>query len=268
MDFSFIQTSDHHILDSETSLFRGFSTGYALQRVLHHIAENQAGKFDFLVMTGDLVNKPTPDAYRTFGRILGLQDPSANSVRFPEPQPASLAGFDPFPVYFLPGNHDDRQLFYRQLYPQSAEGGLANAAFVHKGIQFIFLDMGPDVKAEAFPETIDFLERSLQKKLPSVIMVHHHLVSIGSAWLDAFIADDIDRFWNAVAGQAVLGIFCGHTHITYEIAVGGIPVFGVRSTAFPFVLQNEPLTALLPPHYRLVTIRDGVLTSQIFEVEL
>ena len=67
MDFSFIQTSDHHILDSETSLFRGFSTGYALQTVLQHIARNQAGKFDFLVMTGDLVNKPTPDAYRPLG---------------------------------------------------------------------------------------------------------------------------------------------------------------------------------------------------------
>ena len=128
--------------------------------------------------------------------------------------------------------------------------------------------MGADVKGQAFVETIDFLDRSLQANLPSVVMVHHHLASIGSRWLDAFIADDIDRFWDTVAGRGVLGIFCGHTHITYEIEVAGIPVFGVRSTAIPFALQNEPLRALLPPHYRLATIRDGVLSTQIFEVEL
>ena len=268
MDFSFIQISDHHILDSETDLLYGFSTGYAFQTVLQHIARNQAGKFDFLVMTGDIVNKPTQDSYRPFARLLGLHDQSNNPARFPEPLLASIAGLSNFPVYCLPGNHDDRDNFYRYLYPQTASSSLANAAFVHKGVQFIFLDMGSDVKAQALAETVDFLDRSLQKKMPSVVMVHHHLASIGSSWLDAFIADDIDRFWQTVTGRGVLGIFCGHTHITYEIEVGGIPVFGVRSTAIPFANQDEPLKALLPPHYRLVTIRDGILESKIFEVEL
>jgi Icc protein len=139
---------------------------------------------------------------------------------------------------------------------------------VHKGVQFIFLDMGPEVKAKAHPETIAFLQLFLQKKMPAIVMLHHAVVPIGSAWLDAFIADDVDRFWQAVKGREVIGVFCGHTHVTYEKEVGGIPVFGVRSTALPFVLQDEPLTALLPPHYRLVTVKDGVLSTRIFEVEL
>jgi len=268
MDFSFIQISDHHILDTETALLRGFSPGYAFRTVLNHIAEHLAGQFDFLVTTGDIVNTPTPDAYRTFGRMLGLHNHSSNPARFPGPLLASIVGLRDFPVYCLPGNHDDRADFYRYLYPQTANPGLANAAFVHQGVQFIFLDMGPDVKAKAHPETIDFLERSLQKDMPAIVMLHHHLAPIGSAWLDAFIADDVACFWQTVTGRGVLGIFCGHTHVSYEIEVRGIPVFGVRSTAIPFVLQAEPLIALLPPHYRLVTIHDGVLTSQIFEVEL
>ena len=221
-----------------------------------------------MVMTGDIVNKPFPDAYRTFGRILGLHNHSVNPAQFPEPLLASPPGFDSLPVYCFPGNHDDRENFYQHLYPQTTKGSLANGAFVHKGVQFIFLDMGPEVKAQALPETIDFLKSALQKKIPAIIMVHHHLVPIGSSWLDSFIADDIDLFWQAVSGQEVLGIFCGHTHITYQIEVGAIPVFGVRSTAFPFVLQDKPLTALLPAQYRLVTIRNGILTSRVFEVAL
>ncbi len=268
MDFSFIQISDHHILETETSLLRGFSTGYALRAVLNQIAKNHAGQFDFLVMTGDLVNEPTPEAYRTFGQLLGLRNGSNLSAHFPEPLAASVDGLADFPVYCLPGNHDDRELFYRQFFPQTTPGGLANAAFEHKGVHFIFLDMGPDVKAKAHPETIEFLERHLRQGLPSVLMLHHHLAPIGSAWLDEFIADDVENFWQTVTDQRVMGIFCGHTHVTYEISVRGIPICGVRSTAIPFVLQDEPLIALLPPHYRLVTIRAGVLTSQIYEVPL
>jgi Icc protein len=268
MDFSFIQISDHHLSVTETTLLRGFSPGYAFRTVINHILENHGGAFDFLVTTGDIVESPAPDAYRTFARLLGLHNGTASPARFPEPLLASIAGHPQFPVYCLPGNHDDRENFYRQLYPQTASASLANAAFVHKGVQFVFLDMGPGVKATAHPETIDFLDRSLQADMPSIVMLHHHLVPVGSSWLDAFLAEDLDRFWQTVDGRRVMGIFCGHTHLSYETAVGGIPVFGVRSTAFPFVQQDEPLIALLPPHYRLVTVRDGILTSQIFEVTL
>jgi Icc protein len=268
MDFSFIHISDHHILESETSLLHGFSPGYALQTVLRHIAENQAGQFDFLVTTGDIVNSPTPESYRTFKRITGLQNSPVKPAHFPEPLLASIAGLGEFPLYCLPGNHDDRENFYRQLYPYTANASLANAAFVYKGVQFIFLDMGPDVKAKAHPETIDFLDRSLQVKMPAIVMLHHAVVSIGSFWLDEFLADDIDQFWQVIRDRNVIGVFCGHTHITYEKVVAGIPVFGVRSTAIPFVLQDEPLTALVPPHYLLIRIQDGTITTQIFEVEL
>jgi 3',5'-cyclic-AMP phosphodiesterase len=266
MDFSFIQISDHHILESETALLHGFSPGYALRTVLNHIAAHQAGQFDFLVTTGDIVNAPTPHAYRTFGRLFGFH--SHSNARFPGPLLASLDGLRDVPVYCLPGNHDDHENFYRYLYPRSLNLDLANAAFVHKGVQFIFLDMGPDVKAKAHPETINFLERSLLNGLPSIIMLHHHIAPIGSRWLDKFLADDRDQFWQTVAGRGVLGIFCGHTHVSYEIEFEGIRVFGVRSTAIPFVLQDEALIALLPPHYRRVTIQDGVITSRVFEVEL
>ena len=82
------------------------------------------------------------------------------------------------------------------------------------------------------------------------------------------MADDLTAFWELLAGRPVLGIFCGHVHTTYECVVDGIPVFGLRSTMYSFVPQDEPLACLLPPHYRLVTVQNGLLTTQIFEVAL
>jgi Icc protein len=147
-----------------------------------------------------------------------------------------------------------------------------NVAFQHKGVQFICLDWGAQPKAVASPELFDFLSQALESELPSVILTHHHLVPIGSRWLDEFIADDIDQFWEIVTAPGVshkvLGMICGHVHMTYEEQVAGIPVLGLRSTAFPFAHTDEPLRTLQPPHYRLVTIQDGILTSRIYEVPL
>jgi Icc protein len=80
----------------------------------------------------------------------------------------------------------------------------------------ICLEWGPDVNANAHPEMLNYLAQSLETDLPSIILMHHQIVPIGSRWLDDFIADDVSRFWEVVAGNNVLGIFCGHFHATYD----------------------------------------------------
>jgi hypothetical protein len=66
----------------------------------------------------------------------------------------------------------------------------------------------------------------------------------------------------------VLGVFAGHVHITTEAVRYGIPVYTLRSTAFQFARRDLPELVLEAPHYRWVTIRDGILSSRIFEVSL
>ena len=272
MNFSFVQITDHHILESETALFRGFSTAHTLRAVLAHIAANLAGKIDFIVSTGDLVNSPTPDSYQTLTRLLNVQaNPPKNrglSASAPGPLKILLDGAHEVPLYCLPGNHDDRVNFYNCLFPAEAPRPLMNAVFEHQGIQFVCLDWGPDTKATLHRETLDFLERALRSSQPSIVMMHHHLYPTGSRWLDEFIADGSEQFWKTIAGRNVLGVICGHAHMTYDKMVVGIPVFGLRSTCFQFALQDEPLTCLQPPHYRLVTLQNGILTTRIFEVPL
>ncbi len=265
MHFSFIQISDHHLTPTEADLLNGFSTRYAFRAVLKHIAQHAARRADFIISTGDLVENPDAASYGAFRQLLGVQNAGAPA---PGPLSITLDGGQPFALYLLPGNHDDRRNFFTCLFPDHPPAPLANAVFVHKGVQFVCLDWGRRAKAVASPAMLDFLAAALATDLPSVLLMHHQVTPIGSRWLDDFIADDVQRFWEVIAGRKVLAVCCGHVHTSSEQIVNGVPVLSLRSTAFPFVLQDEPLGCLLPPHYRLVTLQDGVLSSEIFEVPL
>jgi Icc protein len=268
MDFSFIQITDHHLMESEGQIREGFVPGHALRMVMKHIAENVADKADFIMSTGDLVEPPTEAAYECAIQLLGLR----SSASLPGPQHANVEGLHDYPMYFLPGNHDDRELLTRCLFPDSKPIDLYNFTFEHKGIQFVFMDWGPESKAVFLRETRNFLYQALQSELPSVIVCHQHVKPIGSRWLDSFIADEIDEFWELITQpgmqEKILGILCGHAHVTYQEEYKGIQILGLRSTAYPFAITEAPLLLLAPPHYRFVSIQNNVLTSRIYKVPI
>ncbi len=267
-DFSFIQITDHHLLESEGQIREGFVPGHALRMVMRHIAENVADKADFIISTGDLVEPPTEAAYACATRLLGL----GSAASAPGPQRVNAEGLHDYPMYFIPGNHDDRDMLTRCLFPKSEPVELYNFAFTHKGVQFVFMDWGPESKAVFLRETSIFLSLALEAELPSVLVCHQHVKPIGSRWLDSFIADEIDDFWEMVTApgikEKVLGILCGHAHITYEDQYEGIQILGLRSTAYPFAKTDDPTLILAPPHYRFVSIQNNVLTSRIYKVSI
>jgi Icc protein len=265
MSFSFVQITDHHLAEMEEGLIRGLSPAYALRAVARHMAGTVADTADFIVSTGDLVDTPSEAAYHTASRLLGL---AGSPAAAPGPLLATVEGLREMPFYCLPGNHDDREHFFRTLFGEAQARPLLNASFVHDGVQFVCLDIGPEVKATLHKVTLDFLAQSLQAEMPSILLIHHQVVPVGARWLDKFLADDMEPFWQTLAGHNVLGILCGHLHTTYEQLVNNIPVLGLRSTVFQFALQDEPLICLLPLQYRLVTVHKGVLTSRVFEVPL
>jgi Icc protein len=261
---SFVHITDHHLRHSEALLTRGYSTAHAFRTVLRDIAEQVGDRADFLVMGGDLVAEGTDAEYETLRAMLDLKVVAPA----PGPQLMTAEGLRDFPVYFLPGNHDDRSSFFRHLFRDTPPMPLLNVAFERDGVQFICVDWGIDAKAVAYPEMLDFLARSLQTALPSVILTHHHVAPTGYRWLDDMLADNLGRFWDLLAGRNVLAIFSGHVHATYEVQRRGIPVYGLRATTFQFALQDKELFCLLPPHYRYVSIDNGLLTTRIFEVRL
>jgi 3',5'-cyclic AMP phosphodiesterase CpdA len=278
MAFSFVQVTDHHLTASESVLTRGFSTNYSFRAVMRHIAEHTGGGTEsfgpapsFIVSTGDLGDVDPAAGYRAARRLLGVR---REAIRAPGPVTVSLNGTDQTPMYFLPGNHDDETAMARTLFagspPHAASGSpdRQNTWFEHEGVRFVFVDWGRRAKASSTPEMFDFLSAALDTGRPAVVLTHHHVAPCGTAWLDEFIADDVERFWDALRGKRVLGVLSGHIHMTTETVVEGIPVLTVRSTCFQFAQQARPLLTLEPPHYRIVMIDGNVLTSKVVEVAL
>src|SRR5512133_3888182 len=129
-NFAFIQITDHHLLESEDALREGFCPGHALRMVMRHIAEHVADSADFIISTGDLVEPETDATYQCAVKLLGLNSPAA----LPGPQKVNVEGLSDYPMYFLPGNHDSRELMTHYFFPDSQAPTLYNFTFVHKDV--------------------------------------------------------------------------------------------------------------------------------------
>jgi len=255
-------------MDSADQSRQGFIPAPALRMVMRHISENVASQADFIVSTGDLVEPATDAAYQVALDLWGL----APSTALPGPLGLNTEGLQNFPLYFLPGNHDDRLMLARYFFPSLEPPALHNSIILHKGVQLVFMDWGPSIKAFLFPETREFLAQALEADFPSLIICHHHVKPVGSRWLDDFLADNLKEFWDIVTApdvkSKVLGIVCGHAHITYEAEQFGLPILGLRSTSFPFARVDDPVLVRSDPQYRLITIHDSALSSRVFTVPL
>ena len=263
MPFSFAHITDHHLLHREDELLLGFSPGHSFCKVLRYIGDNLASEIDLVVSSGDLVETPNIESYEMAKGMMGLRP----GPQVPGPGFVHSDGIDGLPIYFLPGNHDDRENFYGALYPEQATRRLMNASFEHKGVQFLCLDLSPETKGDMSDETFGFLSAHLTGE-PTIILTHHPLVKVGAKWLDKYLADNLDRFWELLAKKKVLAVLSGHVHISYEQEVNGIQVMGTRSTAFPFAPQDEKLICLWPPHIRVVTVDGEGMRSRLIEVPL
>lgn len=261
MSLRFVQITDHHLVDGD--LLSGFSTESALRRVLQHIVAH-AGPLDFIISTGDLTERGSASEYQTLLKILGAERGDA----YPGPLTAHGSGLNGVPVYVLPGNHDQRPELLRNLFPTGPTGERLHGWFEYRGVRFICVDWGPQAKATSTPELQAFLAAALAGAMPAVIFMHHHVAPMGYEWLDRLIADDVAAFAGWISGRRVLALFSGHAHATFENQLAGIPVYGLRATCFQFALHSEPLRCLLPPHYRIVTIEQERLTTEIVEVPL
>ncbi|HNT23857.1 MAG TPA: metallophosphoesterase [Anaerolineales bacterium] len=268
-DFSFIQITDHHLGPSATSVRLGYAVNYTFTQTLQHLAQYAAPQADFLISTGDLVDPPTPQGYAWLQNELGA---APGSAAFPGPLSMRRPGLEGLPLYLMPGNHDDRRRMCEQFFPLSRPGGMLNASFEHKGVLFLCLDWGADSKARLYPELYNCLDQGLRSGLPLVICMHHQVTSLNMRWMDAFIADEVNAFWEALCAPTttarILGIIAGHTHISYEKVEYGIPTWGLRSTSYTFHPIDTLAVRLANPQYRLFSIQNGVLTSRLFEVPL
>lgn len=202
-----IQISDTHLVAAPQLVSGRLDTRTLLQAAVDRIAADleKIGPVDGLIVTGDISD-----------------DGSAESYRLAQDTLASLE----LPLYFIPGNHDDRQAMFDVFSaPQGEDVNKFHWSARVGEIQLIGLDTtiprsgGGDLDKE----TLNFLaaELSNSKNLPTIVALHHPPFASGIKFMDKIGLRGVDGLREVLEGaSAEVRLICGHLHSSVIASVG------------------------------------------------
>jgi Icc protein len=238
-----LHLTDPHLFADIGKDLRGTVTYASLCAVLDHYRNND-WQADFAMVTGDLIQDDSAEAYEHFRDLL-----------------ADLG----LPVHCVPGNHDIRALMQDALssapfhYCESVE----TDNWLITGIDSCVTGKaGGNIENSEF----DRLDGEIAASGADHVMVclHHPPVDMGSKWLDSVGLENGDEFLQRVAasGKVRLAIF-GHVHQPYDAVHGGVRIIGTPSTCRQFAQGSETFAVDdNPPAYRRISLQDDGAIEQ------
>ncbi len=98
------------------------------------------------------------------------------------------------------------------------------------------------------------------------MLLHHHPLLVGSAWLDQHALKDADAFWQVVGRfENVKGVLCGHVHQDMNVLYNGIRVMATPSTCVQFKPDSDDfaLDTESPGWRELELHSNGDITTEV-----
>ncbi len=241
-----VQLTDCHLKESPEALVKGCTTEESLDAVVKAALETGDASPDAVLATGDLTQDGSRAAYQRFRRRLeGLG----------------------LPVMCIPGNHDDPEIMAEVF----NDGNFSICGDTAVGDwQLILLSTwdGDRGGGRLSRKELDRLEHSLgnSRQPHALVVIHHHPVPIGSAWLDSVALDNAGDFLAIVdAHPRVRGVLWGHIHQVHESRRNGVHMMGTPSTCFQFRPHTEvPEVDRAPPAWRTLELQaDGNIRTRV-----
>lgn len=246
-----VQFTDIHFFSHDGATLLGVDTAASFASVLN-LAQTTVKEPDAYVITGDLSQDETKESYLRLSNCLAgvSQD-----------------------IYYLPGNHDRRDLMRAGL----EEGG---ALFVHadyfvrQNWLVILLDslVEGKVKGRLAQGELSRLQAllSYHPELNVLICLHHQPVPIGARWLDAVGLENAADFLAIVeANPHVKGVLWGHAHQEFELRRKNVLFMCTPSCCVQFKPNSDNFAVdAVPPGFRLLTFyEDGKIESQVLRTD-
>lgn len=239
-----IQITDlHYCAEPGAVLHSDVITDDSLNAVLEHIHHYEPHT-RAIIATGDLTQDPVESAYQRLSGAL-------NNVHFP--------------VYALPGNHDDPELAQSIL-----EGGLTqkNNLSMPKIVtlgDWALVLMDSTIYGQAHGHLneaeLALLEETLERHPAEHVLIclHHHPLAIDSAWMDRLMLDNAEELFSVIDRfDKVRGVVFGHIHQDFQQQRNGVHYIGSPATCIQWVPQTGSLEIdQLPPAYRRLTLQAG-----------
>ncbi|MGD2081573.1 MAG: 3',5'-cyclic-AMP phosphodiesterase [Chromatiales bacterium] len=240
-----LQITDTHLYADPEQCLLGLNTLDAFTAVLRQVDED-LGKVDLILATGDLVHDATADGYARAREHLGRLGR---------------------PVYCLPGNHDSPACMAKAL-----DGGSVRVvpSAVHGPWLFVLLDstLAGSEGGHLAQAQLDLLDGTLAGHPHShaLVCLHHQPVPVGSAWMDTMAVDNADAFFAIIDRHpGVRGILWGHVHQTFESRRNGVRLLGSPSTCIQFAPGTDGFGVdTEPPGYRWLLLHaDGTIETGV-----
>ena len=231
-DYLLIQISDVH-LTSEGLLYPHVHPRENLIGSLRLIAEAEL-RPDLLILTGDLANSGESECYRDMSELM------SEAV-------GTLGGR----VVYLPGNHDERSAFRRNLLDQKASSSSSPINQIHwiDGLRVVSLDsvvVGEDF-GQLDDETLAFLGDAIATPAPdgTVLALHHPPIPSPVQPMARIMLRHPERLEEVIDGSDVRLILCGHNHHGMLGTLASVPVWVSPATAYEMdVLSREAIRGL------------------------
>lgn len=242
-----LQITDMHLQDNPETEMRGVSPEKRFKQVISQISSEPA---DCLLLTGDLTHHASSAYQRLSDELQKL----------------------PFPSFWIPGNHDlSGEMFKFSKY------GYGRKVIEQRNWRILMLDstaepdgMGGGSLSE--PE-LEFLKAELEAAEDDVhllIVLHHHPISVQSAWQDSIMLGNADQFWSILdSSDQVRGVIFGHVHQEWALTRGAVKLFSAPASAPQFKVgtdkpEKEDHAALAGPAYGAYNLfPDGNVQAQI-----
>lgn len=198
-----IQISDTHLFADDMAEMRGVKCNIKFKEVVERIATED--NVDLIFLTGDVSQDETMESYQIVSDELSKLN---------------------LPVYWIPGNHDNILRMYASLDDKfHRQSHLSTPNW-----QFIFLDTKINKLSPAELKLLrEQIEASSEDKKIAIVM-HHHPAPVGTPFIDRYILENPEPFWEIVKGTNVELIICGHVHNDYSFQHHGVMIESAPAT--------------------------------------
>lgn len=215
-----IQITDCHVSAAPDAVYRGIDPRETLRSLLPVVS---AWGPDLVLLTGDLAEDGSEEAYAFLSAEIG--DLGA-------------------PLLTIPGNHDapglQAQSFARTALdePLVWDGG---------GWRLVCLNSAVEgrIGGALNGAMRDGLDAALASgEAPTLVVLHHQPVPVGSPWIDRYALDEPQYFWEVIDRHPQVRAVCwGHIHHDFHARRGAITLLGAPSTACNSLPEQERFVA-------------------------
>ena len=249
--FRIIQITDPHLFKDTNGELLGINTQASFSQVLSEIQQQQYD-YDLVLATGDLVQDNSDEGYLRF-----RQEVKALNNKM---------------VFWIPGNHD----FQPKMFEILKEDSVSAKKHILLGDKWQILLLDSQVQGvphgQLEAEELDWLKLKLQEhpQRYSLVVLHHHLLSTGSAWLDQHNLRNANELVEVLAPfKHVKALLYGHIHQQVDSEWLGYQVMATPSTCIQFKADSNTFVLdVAQPGWREIDLyADGHIETRVKRIQ-